>query len=68
MRSAGDAGKNVGHQLGHAPGHLVLLEHRTGALLTADNVVGLGTVLIDPPDGEMRLYLASLERMKEDAL
>ncbi|HYW74642.1 MAG TPA: MBL fold metallo-hydrolase, partial [Pyrinomonadaceae bacterium] len=49
---------------GHARGHLCLYESRTGALLSGDNVVGFGSVLIDPTDGNMREYLASLERMR----
>jgi glyoxylase-like metal-dependent hydrolase (beta-lactamase superfamily II)/8-oxo-dGTP pyrophosphatase MutT (NUDIX family) len=49
---------------GHARGHLCLYDERTGALLSGDNVVGFGSVLIDPVDGNMRDYLASLERMR----
>jgi glyoxylase-like metal-dependent hydrolase (beta-lactamase superfamily II) len=49
---------------GHARGHLCLYDERTGALLSGDNVVGFGSVLIDPADGNMREYLASLERMR----
>jgi len=49
---------------GHAHGHLCLYDERTGALLSGDNVVGFGSVLIDPVDGNMRDYLASLERMR----
>jgi glyoxylase-like metal-dependent hydrolase (beta-lactamase superfamily II) len=33
-------------------------------LITGDNIVGLGSVLIDPPEGNMRDYFASLERMR----
>jgi glyoxylase-like metal-dependent hydrolase (beta-lactamase superfamily II)/8-oxo-dGTP pyrophosphatase MutT (NUDIX family) len=54
----------VMHTPGHARGHLCLYEERTGTLLSADNVVGLGSVLIDPPEGNMRDYLHSLERMR----
>jgi len=49
---------------GHARGHLCLYDERTGALLSGDNVVGFGSVLIDPVDGNMRDYLASLARMR----
>jgi glyoxylase-like metal-dependent hydrolase (beta-lactamase superfamily II)/8-oxo-dGTP pyrophosphatase MutT (NUDIX family) len=49
---------------GHARGHLCLYDQRTGALISGDNVVGFGSVLIDPADGNMRQYLASLERMR----
>jgi glyoxylase-like metal-dependent hydrolase (beta-lactamase superfamily II) len=35
-----------------------------GILLTGDNVLGLGSVLIDPPEGNMIDYMDSLERMR----
>lgn len=49
---------------GHARGHLCFYDERTGALLSGDNVVGFGSVLIDPADGNMSDYLASLARMR----
>jgi endoribonuclease LACTB2 len=52
------------HTPGHARGHLCFHEARTGTLITGDNIVGLGSVLIDPPEGNMRDYLASLERLR----
>lgn len=52
------------HTPGHARGHLCFYEEATGALLTGDNIVGLGSVLIDPPEGNMRDYLRSLERLR----
>ena len=52
------------HTPGHARGHLCFHEERTGTLISGDNVVGLGSVLIDPPEGNMREYLRSLERMR----
>jgi glyoxylase-like metal-dependent hydrolase (beta-lactamase superfamily II)/8-oxo-dGTP pyrophosphatase MutT (NUDIX family) len=52
------------HTPGHARGHLCFYEERTGALVTGDNIVGLGSVLIDPPEGNMRDYLNSLERLR----
>src|SRR5437016_1085476 len=53
------------HTPGHARGHLCFHDERTGALISGDNVVGYGSVLIDPPEGDMRAYLASLKRMRE---
>lgn len=47
---------------GHARGHLSFYEERTGTLITGDCVVGFGTVVIAPPEGNMNDYLASLER------
>lgn len=52
------------HTPGHARGHLCFHEVRTGTLITGDNIVGLGSVLIDPPEGNMRDYLASLARLR----
>ena len=49
---------------GHARGHLCFYDERTGALISGDNIVGFGSVLIDPPEGNMRDYLNSLERMR----
>lgn len=54
----------VMHTPGHARGHLCLYEQRTGTLISGDNIVGLGSVLIDPPEGNMRDYLDSLKRMR----
>ena len=42
----------------------VFMKSETGTLISGDNIVGLGSVLIDPPEGNMRDYLASLERMR----
>lgn len=50
---------------GHAPGHLVYVETRTGIAHAGDLVAGVGSILIDPSDGgNMAAYLASLERMR----
>jgi ribonuclease/clavin/mitogillin len=49
---------------GHAPGHLCFLEEQSGALLAGDMVAGVGTILIEPAQGNMNAYLASLARMK----
>jgi glyoxylase-like metal-dependent hydrolase (beta-lactamase superfamily II) len=46
---------------GHADGHLC---YEVGAATIAgDMVAGVGTILIDPSEGDMALYLASLERL-----
>jgi ribonuclease/clavin/mitogillin len=52
------------HTPGHARGHLCFYEERTGTLISGDNIVGLGSVLIDPPEGNMSDYLASLRSMR----
>src|SRR6266404_5882438 len=49
---------------GHARGHLCFYDEQMGALISGDNIVGFGSVLIDPPEGNMREYLESLRRMR----
>jgi len=49
---------------GHARGHLCFYDEANGVLISGDNVVGFGSVLIDPADGNMSEYLASLRRMR----
>lgn len=51
------------HTPGHALGHLCFHDEPRGVLMTGDNIVGIGSVLIDPPQGNMRDYLNSLDRM-----
>lgn len=55
---------SVLHTPGHAPGHLVLRDPE-GVLVAGDMVAGVGTILIEPSEGHMASYLASLERMRE---
>jgi glyoxylase-like metal-dependent hydrolase (beta-lactamase superfamily II) len=45
---------------GHAPDHLVFLEPESGSLFTGDTVLGRGTSVIDPPEGDMDAYLRTL--------
>ncbi len=52
------------HTPGHALGHLCFHDDARGVLMTGDNIVGVGSVLIDPPQGNMRDYMKSLERMR----
>jgi glyoxylase-like metal-dependent hydrolase (beta-lactamase superfamily II) len=50
---------------GHAPGHHVYVESRSGIGHAGDLVAGEGTILIDPSDdGDMAAYLASLRRLQ----
>lgn len=51
------------HTPGHAPGHLVLWHAASGSMVVGDMVAGEGTILVDPRDGNMGDYLASLEKM-----
>src|SRR5690606_39245655 len=38
---------------GHAPGHLCFLEETTGWMVAGDMVASVGTILIDPSEGDM---------------
>lgn len=49
---------------GHAPGHLCFLEEHTQMLIAGDMVAGVGTILVDPAEGDMADYLESLARMR----
>jgi glyoxylase-like metal-dependent hydrolase (beta-lactamase superfamily II) len=51
------------HTPGHAPGHVCLHEASEGALVVGDMVASVGTILVDPTDGDMSAYLAQLERL-----
>jgi len=60
----GDWDLRVLHTPGHARGHLSFLHERTRSLFCGDLIPGgKGTVILDPPDGEVVPYLASLERL-----
>ena len=51
------------HTPGHARGHLAFRDDRTAALVAGDLVAAQGTIVIDPPEGEMADYLATLARL-----
>jgi len=53
---------------GHAPGHLCLIDQRDRVAIVGDMLAGIGTILIDPKDGHMATYLASLERLAQGQL
>jgi glyoxylase-like metal-dependent hydrolase (beta-lactamase superfamily II)/8-oxo-dGTP pyrophosphatase MutT (NUDIX family) len=64
LPGAGDWNLRAIHTPGHARGHLCFLHERTRSLLTGDHIPGgQGTVIIDPPEGDMAAYVASLERL-----
>jgi glyoxylase-like metal-dependent hydrolase (beta-lactamase superfamily II)/8-oxo-dGTP pyrophosphatase MutT (NUDIX family) len=48
------------HTPGHASNHLCYLDEGLRMLFTGDHVMQGSTVVINPPDGEMAAYLASL--------
>ena len=56
------------HTPGHASNHLCYLLEETRMLFTGDHVMQGSTVVINPPDGNMRAYLASLELLLAEDL
>jgi glyoxylase-like metal-dependent hydrolase (beta-lactamase superfamily II)/8-oxo-dGTP pyrophosphatase MutT (NUDIX family) len=52
------------HTPGHASNHLCYLHD--GMLFTGDHVMQGSTVVINPPDGDMAAYLASLAALADD--
>lgn len=60
----GDLEIEVLHTPGHARGHLSFFAPRPGWLIAGDMVSGIGMIVIDPPEGHMGDYLASLERLE----
>lgn len=50
---------------GHSSDHVALFAAGEGALFTGDAVLGRGTSVIDPPEGDLAAYLRSLRRMRE---
>jgi glyoxylase-like metal-dependent hydrolase (beta-lactamase superfamily II) len=53
------------HTPGHESGHCCFYESGDKVLFSGDNILGYGTAVIRPPDGNMTDYLQSLERLVE---
>jgi glyoxylase-like metal-dependent hydrolase (beta-lactamase superfamily II) len=51
------------HTPGHASNHVCFLVEETGMLFTGDHLMSGSTVVILPPDGSMRHYIASLRHL-----
>lgn len=51
------------HTPGHADGHLCFLVEATGEIVAGDMVAGIGTILLSEPEGDLRAYLAGLDRL-----
>lgn len=52
------------HTPGHASNHLCYRLRDLGWLFTGDHIMSGSTVVINPPDGDMKDYLESLARLK----
>jgi glyoxylase-like metal-dependent hydrolase (beta-lactamase superfamily II)/8-oxo-dGTP pyrophosphatase MutT (NUDIX family) len=63
LRGTPELSIRVLHTPGHARGHLSFWVESQGTLITGDLIAGLGTIVIDPPEGDMDAYLDSLSRM-----
>jgi glyoxylase-like metal-dependent hydrolase (beta-lactamase superfamily II) len=63
--SAGSTTLSVVAAPGHTPDHLTFHEARSGSLFTGDAVLGRGTSVIDPPEGDLAAYLRTLRRLRE---
>lgn len=51
---------------GHAPDHLAFWFEPEAALFTGDVILGAGTTVVAPPDGDMRAYRATLRRLRDE--
>jgi len=49
------------HSPGHAEGHLCLFHEPTRRLIAGDMMAGVGTILVEPSEGDMAIYIQSLE-------
>lgn len=63
LACAADAHLRVWHTPGHASNHLCFLLEEEKLLFTGDHVMQSSTVVINPPDGDMAAYLASLRAL-----
>ena len=52
------------HTPGHASNHLCFRHAATNWLVTGDQVIDGSTVVINPPDGDMKAYIESLQRLR----
>lgn len=53
------------HTPGHTADHLCFLLGDDGALFTGDAVLGRGTSVVDPPEGDMAAYVRSLHALRD---
>ena len=51
------------HTPGHAPGHVCFAAVDGAWVIAGDMISGVSTIVIDPPEGNMGDYFASLQRM-----
>lgn len=51
------------HTPGHTSNHMCFALKEENALFPGDHVMGWSTTIVSPPDGHMRAYMASLEKL-----
>jgi glyoxylase-like metal-dependent hydrolase (beta-lactamase superfamily II) len=56
------------HTPGHASNHVCYLLEEERMLFTGDHIMQGSTVVINPPDGDMRAYFASLRRLQAEEI
>jgi glyoxylase-like metal-dependent hydrolase (beta-lactamase superfamily II) len=56
------------HTPGHARGHLAFCEKQSRTLIAGDLIAGQGTIVIDPPEGNMVDYLSTLGRLVQQGV
>jgi glyoxylase-like metal-dependent hydrolase (beta-lactamase superfamily II)/8-oxo-dGTP pyrophosphatase MutT (NUDIX family) len=66
--SAGGCSLRVLHTPGHASNQLCFLDEDERILFTGDHLMQGSTVVINPPDGDMAVYLASLRLLLAEDL
>lgn len=66
--AAGGATLRVLHTPGHASNHLCYLLEEERLLFSGDHIMQGSTVVINPPDGNMRAYFASLQALLDEDL
>ena len=64
--AAGDVALQVADAPGHSGDHVVFYEPGERALFTGDVVLGAGYVAVLPPEGDMRAYMHTLARLREE--
>lgn len=64
----GDSTLRVIHTPGHAANHLCLVLEEDRLLFSGDHVLNGSTTVVDPPDGNMFDYIASLRTLRQQAV
>lgn len=56
------------HTPGHDRGHLCFHESRYDTLVAGDMLSTISTIIVDPPEGHLATYLASLDRLLQEPM